>query len=302
MKYQAKGCFSDGHMYIHVVLGGYGSALSSRSDLETAESDGDRDLQEAIDAIQEAVDSSQSNHPSHALCLITLGNTLTKKLQRAPDPEVPGIFVRAVAAYEEALSLESAPPSQRLEAGHLGAQLLFESNIAKAARFLHKAVELLPLCSPRSIGLSDQQFMLSSFSGLASNAAAVMLEAGCDESEALLLLELGRGVMASLILQSRSDITDLEANPKHHEIAAKFVKLREQVDDPSLSGYTAEASWDLFNRKWNLHLDRRISVVNEFNNTLEAIRSLDGFSRFLKGPSPEAMMKMAEDTGSIVVL
>lgn len=107
--------------------------------------------------------------------------------------------------------------------------------------------------------------------------------------------------MASLRLQSRSDITDLKSNPKHHEITAKFVKLKEQVDDPSLSGHTAEASWNPPSGKLNLNLDRRI-LVNEFNNTLEAIRSFDGFSRVFKELSLEAMMKMAEDTGPIVAL
>lgn len=72
--------------------------------------------------------------------------------------------------------------------------------------------------------------MLAAFPGLASMAAATALNAGKNADYTLQLLELGRGVIASLLLELRGDISDLKQ--QHPDLADEFISLRDMLDSP----------------------------------------------------------------------
>jgi CHAT domain-containing protein len=63
---------------------------------------------------------------------------------------------------------------------------------------------------------------------VATLAAAAALAAGKDPSHALELLEFGRGVIASFLLDTRSDLTELSREAP--DLAAKLEKIQEELD------------------------------------------------------------------------
>lgn len=73
--------------------------------------------------------------------------------------------------------------------------------------------------------------MISKFSGLATLATSVAIQAGADAEEALVLLEEGRGIILGLLFDIRSDVSTLRTS--HPELAKKFEELRDELDAPS---------------------------------------------------------------------
>lgn len=116
----------------------------------------------------------------------------------------------AIDHHEKAFLVSSATPSLRIGAARDAARLrlrrrqIESEDIKQATRLLKEAIELLPMTSPLSLQRSDQQDALARFAGLARNAAALTLHSNGTAFEALRLLELGRGVMASLQLDTRT--------------------------------------------------------------------------------------------------
>jgi hypothetical protein len=192
----------------------------------------------------------------------------------------------------------------RIIAAYEAADLLYPIDIKRASCFLKTAVRLLPICSPRSLNHRDQEMVLAKFAGLVSNATAYILEASKNTSdyiettgvgsgraitEALEILELGRGVMASLYLATKSDITDLEES-EHTELAAEFRKLRDLVD---FSPVNQQKILSASAATLEVQSRNRHQLIANFNTLIDEIRSLPGFSRFLLGPSSAEIMNLA---------
>jgi len=197
----------------------------------------------------------------------------------------------ALALYEEGVDQSSAPPTHRVHAAITAASLLRDGDFARSCAILKQAVHLLPSTSPRTLNRSDQQHSLSTFTGFASIAAAHSLQSGEDAFEALQLLEIGRGVMASMQLDVRSDISVLEAS--HPALAIEFKQLRNDIDSPSPIGSDAlELTF--------MSSSRRYALSKDFEILLTKIRSLDGFERFSLGPTKSELMTIAAP-GPIVV-
>ena len=121
------------------------------------------------------------------------------------------------------------------------------------------------------------------------------LQSSDDPYHVLQLQELGRGILASLQLDTRFDISVLEEN--YSEYAKRFRNLRNQLDRPqnlSTASHLAPS--------YIIPEDSKGYRVRskEFDNLVETIRTLLGLSRFLLGPSESEIRKLAQD-GPIVV-
>ena len=125
-------------------------------------------------------------------------------------------FDKAIEILDEALSCSTSPPIERIKAGIIVSEIP-EIDSTRAYRALSLVVSLLPKVSPRSLARNDQQFRISRFSGLAAQAASLALEIGESPYVAVRLLESGRGVLANLQLQVRSEIWGLRS--AHPELA-----------------------------------------------------------------------------------
>ena len=130
----------------------------------------------------------------------------------------------AIQVKEQATNSHTASPSIRIQAAHYCSDLLIRHNHYQHAKvILRRAVELLPQVSPRQLSRSDAQFNISQFSHVTSRAVSLSLADGDDLYKTLQLLELGRGILANLQLEVRSDITYLAT--AHPDLAHKFLEL-----------------------------------------------------------------------------
>ncbi|MFF2644959.1 tetratricopeptide repeat protein [Streptomyces niveus] len=243
------------------------------------------DLDRAIDHLQAAVRATPADHPDRAGCLNNLGLALHGRFGRTGDL---ADLDAAASAYTGACGVESAAPSIRIRAAWVLAGLVERSDAARAADAAEGAVRLLPEVTLRQLGRGDQQHVLGDFAGLAGDAAALALAdpratRKVRATRALRLLEAGRAVLLSQALDTRSDLSDL--NRQHPDLAARFVRLRDQFDQPSTT--TAPA-------------DDRNRLARDFAQTLAEIRDLDGFSSFALPPTTEELLTQAEQ-GPVVV-
>lgn len=253
------------------------------------------DLESAIEKLQEAVNLMPVNHGQGAIFLTSLGYWITyldNQILSTPN------YNRALSCFKQSWTCRAAPPSIRIRSA-LNASILLanESHWKEASILLRDAVELLPTVSPRSLQHVDKQHMLSDFAGLASAAAAFTLNADDDAYQALRLLETGRGVITSLLLDLRGDISDL--HNREPELADRFIALRDEIEsppkyDPSLTTMHSAASLD---RETN----RRYEADAQLAQLIHEIREIEGFSRFLQPPT-EMEIKATADTNPIVVI
>jgi tetratricopeptide (TPR) repeat protein len=201
-----------------------------------------------------------------------------------------GDLLSAVKNYEESVDCIESAATARIAAAIQGGKLAASTYPRRAYDLLSKATKLLSLASPRAFSRDDQQLALSKSSGVASDAAALCVSCGEPVEVALKLLELGRGVMISSRLETRSDVTDLEG--KHQDLAARFKRNRDRCDGQQ-------------NRKAEtLSISEtadRYEPSLEFDEIIKIIRSQTGFESFLMGISVAEMMSLASG-GPIVYI
>ena len=187
------------------------------------------DLDRAIVINEQAVESTPVDHPNRAIYLNNLGIALQSRFERTGSMDD---LDRAITTNEQAVKSDIAPPSIRLKAASSCSDLLIsQRNYSRAKSILEAAVQLLPTVSPRQLKRSDQQFNISQFANITSRAVSLSLADTDEPYESLQLLELGRGILANLQLEVRSDISVLAA--AHPDLAQQFQELRDQIDPPS---------------------------------------------------------------------
>ncbi|KAG4433811.1 hypothetical protein IFR05_010693 [Cadophora sp. M221] len=185
-------------------------------------------LDQSITHLQLAADTMPKDFSVRGMCLNNLGKAYELRHERK---EQHYDFNKARKYYEMALELGSAPPMLRVMAGYRGMLLTWSKNPSLGVTFLRKATKLLPLISPRLLSRLDQQDNIATFSGLGSIGASIILESGGECQEALQTLEMSRGVMNSLLLETRLDTTDLDKVDS--TLAKEFTALRDQLDGSS---------------------------------------------------------------------
>ncbi|KAE8143436.1 CHAT domain-containing protein [Aspergillus pseudotamarii] len=99
-----------------------------------------------------------------------------------------------------------ASPFGRVKAASSAIKIYIDqSNLEKAYTLVIAAINVIPLVHNRSLTLQDQQEVVQVFSGLATDAFSLALRTKRPLLEALDLLERGRGVILSLLMNDRSD-------------------------------------------------------------------------------------------------
>ncbi|KAF2804516.1 uncharacterized protein BDZ99DRAFT_544163 [Mytilinidion resinicola] len=305
------------------MLSNFGAMLSRRFE-RTGSMD---DLNQAVDVANMAVEATPQDHPKRAGRLSNLGNRFGSRfeqtgsmddLNRAVDvgnmaveatpQDHPNRAIRfertgsmddlnrALSYHKDGWACYTSPPSTRIVSARRSANILTSQlRWEEASDFLQGAVKLLPIVSPRLLGNNDKQHMLGQFSGLASMAAAIWLKAGKDEHLALELLELGRCVIAGLLLEMRTDISDLKQ--QYPMLAAEFETLRNKLDSPpsetTLLGDTASP--------WKVQANQRLEADKRLKELITEIRGQPDFQNFLLPPTHEELMAAASQ-GPIVII
>jgi hypothetical protein len=253
------------------------------------------DLNRAIDFVDMAVDITPQDHSDRASYSSNLGNWLSRRCERTGSIED---LNRALSWFKEGWCCYTAPPSVRIRLAQRAANILIlQLNWEESSLLLQEAVNLLPAVSPRSLEHTDKQHMLADVAGLASLAAATALNAGRDAYHALQLLELGRGVIAGLLIEMRGDISDLKQ--QHPNMADEFTSLRDELDAP-VGRTTSPISTDN-TISWESQARRRREADQKFSELITGIRALPGFHNFLLPPTPDELMAAADPDPIIVI-
>ncbi|MFJ2024741.1 CHAT domain-containing protein [Streptomyces sp. NPDC087897] len=208
---------------------------------------------------------------------------LARDCARSPDTHV-GVRVRAARAWGLAAA-EGGNPAEGLE-GYA------------------YAVGLLPRIAPRGLARADQEARLLIGDGLASDAAALAIEAGAA-GRALTLLEQGRGVLLAQGLENRSDVSRLRALDPG--LAAEFERVRDRLSEPpwptpvlGAGPGGAAARFDGAHEAAVLAEDR-LALARRWERLLDEIRVLPGLEGFLRPPSVPELVAAAAG-GPVVVV
>lgn len=222
-----------------------------------------------------------------SLWLNNLGNNLQRRFNRDLSSEDE---ISASHAFRSAYDSASASPLQRLRAAKaLVAIFKRQERWLDAAQFAESAVKLLPSMLSHGLKIQDQQEVASNFAGLAADACSLCLKTRDDmktnTTNALELLEAGRGAIVGLILDSNTDIIDLRAhNP---DLARRFEHLQFELNNLSDDSLSDSRS--------------TYKINQERDECIHLIRKLPGYDRFLLAPSIREVQRVMSD-GSIILI
>uniref|UniRef100_A0A9W8TG81 CHAT domain-containing protein n=1 Tax=Xylaria arbuscula TaxID=114810 RepID=A0A9W8TG81_9PEZI len=254
------------------------------------------DLEEAIQLTRQAIKATPEDHPDQAGWLNNLGIYLGDRFSRI------GAMEDLEEAYELffiALHLYTSPIRSRIASGRqlLTSSLIFR-NTQEAHQIAQTTIQLIPLLAPRASQNTDKQHLLLQVAGLASDAAAISLQASKNTVAAIEMLETGRGILTNAVYDLRTDVSALQ---QHHPMLAEiFISLRGKLDVQVSSNSTPITSKDLAFAARN-EANQRREANKQLDALIEKIRAQPGFERFLLPPSKVDMQRAATD-GPIVVV
>ncbi|QLI73913.1 uncharacterized protein G6M90_00g094790 [Metarhizium brunneum] len=159
------------------------------------------------------------------------------------------------------------------------------------------AVEPLPLLSPKSLQHLDKQHELKHFQGLSSRAASAALNPNLGPFHALQLLESGRNIISTTMMEVRTDVSVLEQ--QHPDLAKEFCSLQDVFDTPDgMAGVSG--TWSNRNQG-KLGSGSRMKADGGLRDVLGKMRLCQGFERFVLPPT-EDEIKAAANPDPIAVM
>lgn len=258
-------------------LSGLGAAYASRFRITRAPAD----RLAAVERCEQALALTPPGHPHRAGALADLAFAL------ALGPERPATDMERDSAARLsglAVGLETSQPMHQVRAARaVGYALTRWGASADAARLYRTAVQALRHVAPHELNRAEREHRLGWHQGLVSEAIAAQLAVG-DPGGAVEIAEMGRGVLLSATLDTRTEVTELDE--RCPDLAPEFHALRtalSAVDDRTGDGARRR---DLAQR-WSRHLDR--------------IRRRPGFERFLEPPLFAELQRSATD-GAVVLV
>ncbi|KAM0710543.1 hypothetical protein Q7P35_002214 [Cladosporium inversicolor] len=263
------------HRYRSGRLTNLGICLGIRYGLSSGDV---RDLEEAIDKIRQAVQLTSTDHPDLAVYLNALGAWLGVRFARGgqmqDQEEMSECFLKAFYCL-------GAAPLERTKAAARGLNILpYLGRTREGIKLGKEVLDILPTVHTRTLDRKDQQFVLSGFSGIASNICALLLSEG-RVYEAVECLEQGRAVIISQLLNDRSAMSGLASEhpelAKHYQSLVAEVNLPFDKDGDEVSG--------------NMELMRRRKATQELEACLSDIRAIPSYNRFLLGQTVGEMQE-----------
>ncbi|KAH6883524.1 CHAT domain-containing protein [Thelonectria olida] len=226
-----------------------------------------RDLEDAIQTARQAVESTPANNPDQAGHLTNLGNLLGLRYERTGEMKD---IEEASIHLHNAWDCPNVVPFHRVRAAARCLKMLATQHRLDAGMNLGKAViDLLPTVHTRVLDLNDQQFVMSTFAGVASDLCAFLL-ASNRPNDALQYLE-----------------------QDYPQLAQQYESLVNEVNTPlrKVGHDAAEVQ----------AAKRRREAAAELDACIREIRRTPGRERFLLGRTITEMQECAAK-GSIVVV
>ncbi|KAF4869355.1 putative 30S ribosomal protein S17-like protein [Colletotrichum siamense] len=247
------------------------------------------DLELGISAANKAVNTCPDDHPDRAAATFNLGRLLWDRYSKVGEPDD---LRDARANFVSTLGHKQAPISLRIDAGR---QFLLTPDVLNdtqlAFNIAKQTISLVPVSAPLSLRPADKQYLLTQAVGIASDAAAIAIETGEGPTEALKLLETGRGIIADSLQKIRADISELHRS--HPKLAQAFDQLRNLMDSSNASHGNSDKS--------SIEADTRHLATARMENLLSKIQQQPGFEGFL-GTMSEYQMLRAGSRGPVIVV
>ncbi|KAI9786107.1 MAG: hypothetical protein M1839_007517 [Geoglossum umbratile] len=282
---QAVDVTPEDHPDLAACLNNLGTKLSRRYE-RTGKME---DLEEAIRVGRQAVDVTPEDHPDLAGRLNNLGTKLSRRYECTGKMED---LEEAIQVTQQAWKCKNAAPFVRIRASTQALQLLQSRGDFESAYNLSvEAINLLPYVHNRSLDRQDQQYVVSHFSGLATTACSLALQTGQGPEAALDVLEQGRGVILSLLMDDRSDTFELKAT--YPQLCTQYESLCLEVNKPAKNitdNHTRRAA-----------STSRAEAITKLEMCVRDIQQLPGFGQFHKGLTTKQMQSCSAE-GSIIVV
>jgi hypothetical protein len=259
-----------------------------------------KDSDEAIRYGQQALDATPAKHPDRASMLFNLGATRQSRFERFRSMKD---LDQAIRSWREATSSPVAATEVRMRAARAwGNAAAAAGHVAAAAEGYAEAVHLLPILAWRGLQRSLREEHLTSVAGLACEAAAWAIEANRPE-QAVELLEQGRSILWSQLLQTRTDTTALRQ--QRPDLADRLDDVRIELDrhDRGPHSVDSEAAAAMSPDTGELEeaTQRQHRLAEEWDDLIEQVRQLDGFRTFL-APTPFDRLCQAAAEGPVVLV
>jgi tetratricopeptide (TPR) repeat protein len=268
-----------------------GAALRDRYKLNNSI----KDLEHMVTTYKKALSKTAERHPARCLYMSNLGWALA---ELSVQKESSRTKRKAMNLLSKSVSDSTLPVSTRIQLLVRTANVFINEDDRRVTECLTLATKLLPILSSRAVAAMDRQFKLSEYPGLASSAAAWLLESNKPVLEAIEVLEIGRGVILSGYLETRSDLTLLKES--HPVLGHDLEQLQLQLDHHTSSS-DASSIFNGSTRANHFSASGQSRLLDRHEEILREIRALPGFNRFLMGPSKDELISLAKD-GPIVIL
>ncbi|XEU99252.1 hypothetical protein FSHL1_004539 [Fusarium sambucinum] len=250
-------------------------------------------IDQAISVSREAVALTPKHHPGLAGRLKNLGTHLGHKYHMS---ETSDGLKECIKCHVAALHAEQSPTLRRIQAAD--DVLPYCADIRDwnlAFDVASSAIALFPKLIFQSHQHSDKLHMLGKVSGLASDAAAVALNAGKSLAVVLAILEQGRGVLSQSMEEMRTDRASLQV--QHPQYAEELKRIRGALDHPLQYNDSLEDPEE----NWEAESNLRKEADKKLDGLITRIRKQPGFEDYLLPPS-ETAMRAAAQKGPIVVI
>ncbi|KAF5644908.1 tpr domain protein [Fusarium sp. NRRL 52700] len=274
-----------------------GKTLRERFEL-FSEGRSTEDIDRSIKVLKEALDVVENDNSWRCRILWNIGLsyvTLYNETDEPPDDALEN----ALLAFKECFQSPHCEAWYRISGARNAAVVLMDmENPKEAAGVLKEAIRLLPTLTPRFLSRLDQQRAIAQLSGVASLATWIALEAELDLYECLVLLEGSRGIMASLLMETRMDMSMMD-----QETASEFREARERLAaQASSSGKTGLATDDLAMQSLYVRESQsRYVAEEELQLLIKRIQADPRSKDFLQPPSLDELLGIL-DNDTIVVL
>ncbi len=253
-------------------------------------------IDEAIRTADRAVDMAPATHPTTAVARFNRASIQRALFERTGDLVA---LRNAIEGYEEAARTAMLRTSARIAAARGWCDLAArDADWTAAAMAGVIAVDLLGHLVTQHVDRRDQELTLAEAVGLASAAAACLLESGGGAQAALELLERGRSVLFARTLATKSDHSELRA--RRPDLADRFDRLAVALDQPGMrspSGFPREGNVEDIGREAH----RRLELVQGWESLIREIRRVPGQDRFL-GPLRTEDLTVAATDGPVVTV
>ncbi|KAJ3556651.1 hypothetical protein NPX13_g10090 [Xylaria arbuscula] len=252
------------------------------------------DVEELVVVAREGRDALPDDDPLHGDLSYSLGvGYLARCLTVGADN-----LDEAISCFLSTLHQGNAATLSRIQAGMSLVQIIpAEETFGWNQRYevASLIMDLVPRLTPRFFDSDDKQNVLAEVAGLASDVAAVALQAEKGVLTALSLIERGLSLLTGTIEEMRTDVSELRE--KHPELAEQFDSIRNELDTPTSARALSESA-PIFKE---IRALRRHDAGKGFDELVDRIRELPGFETFVRGPGLKEMLT-ATDHGFMAII